>query len=266
MTIRTTLFGDEGRRLYGAYHEPEVVRRAAPAVLLCYPGVHEYNTAHWTFKRLASGLAREGCATLRFDYSGTGDSQGEPKDVTLESMVEDIGRAYQELQDLSGARRIWLIGLRLGATAACLASLEGLSARGLVLWECVTSGKDYLSELETRDSFRNLLFLHGSAPEKPRPELLGYELGARAKDSLAQLNLSAGLSKVAAEKTPVDRVIVVPRFGQDPKELEEHWAGRGAQTEVYRPTDEVDPSRDISGNNVRLDADAITAIVSRVGA
>ncbi len=272
MTVRTTFFGAEGRRLYGAYHEPEVNRRTAPAVLLCYPGVHEYNTSHWSFRRLAAGLARAGCATLRFDYGGTGDSEGGPRDVTIESMVEDIARAYEELQDLSGARRIWLVGLRLGAAAACLASLDGVPARGLVLWECVTSGREYLSELETRDSYRNLLFLHGSAPEKPRPELLGYGLSDSSRLSLSRLDLVDRLTRGrvldaegGSQPSDVDTVVFVPRSDQNPRALEEYWTGSGAHTTTYRPTDEVDPSRDISGSEVRLDADAITAIVAQIG-
>lgn len=269
--MRALFFGPSGRRLYGVYHEPEVPRRAAPAVLLCYPGVHEYNTAHWTFRRLATGLAKAGCPSLRFDYRGTGDSDGEPTDLTIESMVEDTLQAARELQDLSGARRLCLVGLRLGATAASLAAQAAgdLPIRGLVMWEWISQGSEYVHELEERDRVRNILLLHGPSPDKPRPELLGYEMSERSQSSLTSLALLDRLEKAKTNsgpaQSPLERVTLLPRGDQDPAPMEAYWREQGTNVSVYRTTDIFDPARGNAGTDVRLDPDAIRAITSAIG-
>ena len=73
--MKPLFFGEANRRLYGVYHPP--AKPSRHAVLLCYPGMQEYNAAHWMFRRLATSLSREGHHVLRFDYYGTGDSDGE---------------------------------------------------------------------------------------------------------------------------------------------------------------------------------------------
>ena len=65
------------RQLLGALHVPQRLRRRATAVLLCNPFGEEASRAHRTFRVLATQLERAGYASLRFDYSSTGDSQGD---------------------------------------------------------------------------------------------------------------------------------------------------------------------------------------------
>src|SRR5262245_41582517 len=114
--MRPFFFGRE-RRLYGALHEAPGTPRGT-GVLLCYPGVQEYNVTHWAFRKLAGLLARDGFQVLRFDYSCTGDSQGDVRDGRLEHWVEDIAMAADELKDAGGVRKVSLVGLRLGAMLA----------------------------------------------------------------------------------------------------------------------------------------------------
>ena len=81
--MKPIFFGDSKRKLYGVYAPPTGASRRSHAVLLCYPGLQEYGTSHWSFRRLSAMLAREGHHVLRFDYFGTGDSAGNVEDVTL---------------------------------------------------------------------------------------------------------------------------------------------------------------------------------------
>ena len=83
-------------------------------MLLCNPFGEEASRAHRTFRVLATQLERAGYATLRFDYSGTGDSLGESTPPTLDAWLADIGAAAEHLRAASGAQRLAIIGLRLG--------------------------------------------------------------------------------------------------------------------------------------------------------
>ena len=116
--IVPTLFGTGARQLFGIYHAPDgaVVRDAG--VVLCHPAPQDYSQTYWAMHKLASMLAGAGFHVLRFDYSGTGDSSGSAAEVTLGVWQDDILAAVAELQDMSGARRVSLAGMRLGAALA----------------------------------------------------------------------------------------------------------------------------------------------------
>lgn len=186
--MRAIFFGDAGRQLFGAYHAAE---QDAPernlAVVLAYPGMPEYNMAHWMFRRLSGVLSRAGFPTLRFDYYGTGDSAGESEDGTLEHWTRDIETAAREVLDLSGAREVSLVGMRLGASLAARAVAGGLAVRDLVLLDPVVSGKKYLRELEGLDRFQRIVRLYPRA--RPHSELLGFPLPAEVRRDIANLDL-----------------------------------------------------------------------------
>src|SRR5688572_32608464 len=147
--MRSFFFGT-GRRLYGTLHEAKGAQKST-GVLLCYPGVQEYNMTHWAFRKLAGLITRAGMPALRFDYSCSGDSEGDVYDARLEHHVEDIATAAEELKDQADVRRVTIIGMRLGALLATRAVAKGVEANGLFLWEPVLRGTDYIAELERLD-------------------------------------------------------------------------------------------------------------------
>lgn len=136
------------RQLLGALHQPQRLRPRSTAVLLCNPFGEEASRAHRIYRVLATQLERAGYASLRFDYSGTGDSLGDSAAATVEDWVGDVASAAERLRTASGAGRIAIVGLRFGATLAMLASARGeIRPRHLVLWDPVVDGAGYLREL-----------------------------------------------------------------------------------------------------------------------
>ena len=139
-------FGRSEAPLYGVYQPPLAADRHA-GVVLCYPFGQEYMRAHRAFRQLAQMLARQGFHVFRFDYRGTGDASGDMTGVVLADWVEDVGEAIQELRDSTGVRKLTLVGLRLGALVAALASQQQPRLDGLVLWDPVIAGAGYDAEL-----------------------------------------------------------------------------------------------------------------------
>jgi pimeloyl-ACP methyl ester carboxylesterase len=156
-------------------------------VLLCYPGVQEYNMAHWAFRRLSSMLAGEGFHVLRFDWSGTGDSWGQTADGHMDRWVEDVTSAVQELRDASGADSVAVVGLRLGAAIASVACANSTVVGDLVLWEPVIYGPHYIAELESLDDRENTRLLHHGAPR--REELVGFPFPERVRSEIQRFDL-----------------------------------------------------------------------------
>jgi uncharacterized protein len=158
-------------------------------VLLCYPGVQEYNTAHWAFRRLAGLLARAGFHVLRFDWSGTGDSWGETTDGTIERWTEDVTFAAHEARDASGARSVSIVGMRLGAAITTLACARGVNAARLVLWEPVVRGREYIDELESLDAREHMRLMH-KVPVH-REELVGFPFSHALRRSIEPIDLAS---------------------------------------------------------------------------
>lgn len=141
-------FGPQDRQLFAAYDPPRVHRARGRAVLICNPWGREQFLAHRTLRHLASLLAGAGCHALRFDYYGTGDSSGDDADADLAGWTTDVQLAIDELKDTSGARRVSVVGLRLGADLALRAAQGRRDVEQLILWDPVVDGGTYHTELE----------------------------------------------------------------------------------------------------------------------
>jgi pimeloyl-ACP methyl ester carboxylesterase len=175
-------FGSAQRRLFGAYDPPRAGVRGTRAALLCNPWGQEYIRAHRSVRRLATLLGAAGCHVLRFDYFGTGDSMGESREVSLRGCEEDIETAIEELRDTSGAARVVLVGMRLGAALATrVATRNRKLVEALVLWDPVVSGPEYLEELLGKSGAGS-----GSAPGE---EVRGFPLSSALANEFRAIDL-----------------------------------------------------------------------------
>ncbi|TSC22668.1 alpha/beta fold hydrolase [Corallococcus sp. Z5C101001] len=191
-TVTPCFFGTSERQLFGVHHPAQGSERST-GVVLCYPAAQEYMLTHWAFRKLAGMLTREGFHVFRFDYYGTGDSAGEMQEGRLATWAQDIRQAATELQDVTGVQRVALVGLRMGATLAVRAALEGLSTAALVLWEPVVKGDAYLRELELLQARRaaRTLFPQPDSPLEMREELLGFAFPRPLRDDVLAVDLAA---------------------------------------------------------------------------
>jgi pimeloyl-ACP methyl ester carboxylesterase len=201
--MKPRYFGPADRQLFGIHHPAVGTTLGSHGVLLCYPGVQEYNTSHWAFRRLASLLTRAGFPVFRFDYFGTGDSMGRVEEGTPEIWIENVAEAATELRDVADVRQVSVIGMRFGASLAYLAATQALAFRDLLLWEPVIHGAAYLEELKRWDTTQNVLFMHNTQLRLQRDELLGYECPSAVRNAIAALDLTQ------AAKPAVARVRVV---------------------------------------------------------
>jgi uncharacterized protein len=148
---RPLLFGKPGRKLFGMLHLPAASASRRASILLCSPFGQEAIQSHRTFKVLADRLVRAGHAVLRFDYFGTGDSEGEDTEVALASWCEDIGVANAQLCAMSSDRPVLWLGLGLGAAAAWLTATQTAQPpERLFLWDPIFDGRNYVTALRRR--------------------------------------------------------------------------------------------------------------------
>lgn len=185
-------FGTSPQRLYGCHHPPQASRGKSSAVVLCPAIGQEYNQSHRVIYQLAVLLSRAGFHVLRFDYFGCGDSEGEFQQGSIVQWTKDIHAAVEEIQVRSGQPRVYLIGLRMGATLAMQAAVDCNRVDGIILWEPVLTGNRYLQELEEahRDFLKTWhckIKLDEIAGPKTQEEFLGFPMTSEMRRQLENI-------------------------------------------------------------------------------
>jgi pimeloyl-ACP methyl ester carboxylesterase len=145
--MKPFFFGEQDKNLFGVYHAPAESRPVGKGVVLCYPFGFEYMTSHRAFRQLARQLSRSGFHVLRFDYFGTGDSAGDGEMASVGQWLEDIATAVAELRDMASIRRVSLVGFKLGAALAAVASTRLPELDALCLWDPVVRGSTFLEAI-----------------------------------------------------------------------------------------------------------------------
>lgn len=259
---RIEYFG-AGRQLLGALHQPQRLRPRSTAVLLCNPFGEEASRAHRIYRVLATQLERAGFTAMRFDYAGTGDSQGDSAEVGVDDWVRDIDVAAERLRAVSGAPRIAVVGLRFGATLAALASHRGLAVRHLVLWDPVVEGAIYLNELiaQHRNYMRAEIGegwtdrLQVSADGIPA-EALGAPIGGALGAQIAAIDL-AGFATLAA-----DHVTVITT--RTPPDIERLRARLGTAARWIEMKESPAWNTDAALNAMTVPMDIVQAVLARI--
>lgn len=193
------LWLDESSRcLYAAMHPaaPGAFPGSLPGVLIVPPLLHEQPRSRRFVTEVASGLAAMGMPCLRFDFFGTGDSDGTGDQLDFASMHHDLDLAIAALRARTGVDAVVVLGWR----AAALPVYGWLSARRtadlLVLWEPLADGELWLAEIEREDAIQRR--------QRPRPrpgvarltdmddgQLMGFAASAQLRRDLARTRLVA---------------------------------------------------------------------------
>lgn len=121
-----TFAGSTGARLAGVLHRPDDTARGSILLAHCFTCGKDFHT----MTRLAEALAEAGYACLRFDFTGLGESGGEPEDSTFVANVKDLVRAATALIE-RGFGPCGLVGHSLGGAAVLAASHRLHTVRSL---------------------------------------------------------------------------------------------------------------------------------------
>jgi pimeloyl-ACP methyl ester carboxylesterase len=190
-------FGPAGARLFGALHRP-ANNPAKHGIVLCYPFGQEYMRIHRTYVELARSLAAAGLYVLRFDYFGCGDSAGDGDAGEFHIWKADIQRAIDHLRAETGLREIYLLGARIGANLALDVARHTAGLAGIVLWEPIVKGPDYVTSL--RKAHRELLASNAELdgydqrplPDNCHAEFAGYPVSQKLHFDLTAVDLASG--------------------------------------------------------------------------
>jgi len=201
-------FGRGRARCFGVLQRPEG-EAARRGVVVCNGLGYEGLIAGRPLRELADRLVGLGFAVLRFDYQGTGDSDGgdwEPGRV--KEWAESIDEAVAVMRVREGVDEVYLVGFRIGATLACRYAHDHPGVAGVALWAPCADGATYVREL------RALSRLSAAArpPQKVTAdyfpddsiEVAGFELARATADDLRAIRLVEPL-----ERSPAPGILII---------------------------------------------------------
>lgn len=192
MLIESSYIGRPGRRIYCSYHPPTGRLVRSTSVLLCAPLGHEYFRTYRACVKLAQSLGAIGFPALRFDYRGTGDSEGDPACLDIAALLDDIRAAANELHRREPETAIAFAGMRTGALLACRV-LKDFNCRHILLWDPVLDGETFVTSINALHSgvIKDLQRFpkERAQAETGRSERVGVDFGPHLLRELSELRI-----------------------------------------------------------------------------
>jgi len=139
-------FENHGQRLFGMTHAPEG-QGPHPAVLLHHGFTGDRIESHFLLVKMARRLAASGYFAMRFDFRGSGESEGLFKDVTIPGEIDDakVALAWLRSQPDVDPARVVLLGISMGGAVAATVAGEDTEVVGLILWSAVASPAELIN-------------------------------------------------------------------------------------------------------------------------
>ena len=126
-----------GLTLRGMMHVPDNRKGKVPAVAIFHGFTGHKMESHFIFVKLSRALEKNGIASFRFDFAGSGESDGEFRDMTILGELADANNIldYVKTQEFVDLDKIGVIGLSMGgAVGSMLASERKDDIKALCLW------------------------------------------------------------------------------------------------------------------------------------
>lgn len=121
----------------GMINAPDHTDGKLPAIIILHGFGGNKMGPHFMFVKFSRVLADIGFASIRFDFAGSGESDGEFVDMTLSGELEDAENIlkYVKSLDFVDNDRIGVVGFSMGgAVASMLAGIHGKDIQALCLW------------------------------------------------------------------------------------------------------------------------------------
>lgn len=175
--------------MVGMLHLPEGTG-PFPAVAIYHGFTGTKVEPHRIFVKMARALVAEGIAAVRFDFRGSGDSEGDFADMTVSGEIADGIRVLDFLEEQSkiDAARFGVLGLSMGGAVAASVAGKDKRVKSLALWAAVARFDLFESEPELLNQARELGYVDLGG------HVLNYAFyeDARVQDPLKRLSKFEG--------------------------------------------------------------------------
>jgi dipeptidyl aminopeptidase/acylaminoacyl peptidase len=145
------------QKLRGMVHFP-LGKGPFPAVALFHGFGGQRMEPHFIFVKLSRLLAKNKIITARFDFRGSGESEGEFQEMIIPQEVEDGMKIMDFLagHPLVNREHLGIVGLSLGGCIALLVASERDGIKCLVLWSAVADLEELIKQEQTEEQNEEL--------------------------------------------------------------------------------------------------------------
>jgi alpha/beta superfamily hydrolase len=140
----SVILENNNQRIFAVLHKPAHIEKF-PVVLICH-GLGGHKVGRYrVYVDIAHHLAKSGIGTLRFDFRGSGDSEGDFNDITLEDQVSDtlVAMHYLEKHPAVDNSRIGLLGRSFGGAVAVIAASRYQRIKSFCLWSPIYNANQW---------------------------------------------------------------------------------------------------------------------------
>jgi len=134
--IKPVTFKNQGQQLIGILHVPDRLKHGekAPGIVMFHG--FTANKTHRLLVHVARNLCDSGYVVFRFDFRGSGESDGEFEDMTVLGEVSDAEKALTFLtkQRLVDKEKLGVIGHSLGGRVAAILASRDKRVKFVVLY------------------------------------------------------------------------------------------------------------------------------------
>lgn len=239
---------NRGQKIFGILHLP-LERSLCPAIVMCHGLAGNKTGRARQYVTLSERLAEVGIASLRIDFRGSGDSEGDLSDITLQDEVSDTLLALNFLSHHPNIdkSKIGIFGRSLGGLVAIMSATRFGSIKSIVTWSALFDGHQW-------EEVRQKWLKMGLNPaerskvttfngQKPNDQFFKELFLADAASELKQLE-TVPLLNIHGESDPVVALEHFHRYRSARKHLKD------ISEFIALPTDEhefvTDPYKDIA--------------------
>lgn len=174
-------FKSNGQQIVGIMHLPN--KKNAPVAIICHGYFGAKSGAFYILSDAARELCRNGFAVLRFDYRGSGDSEGKFEDQRIKTVLEDFDTAMEFLKTIKDIdlSKIGVVGHSMGGTVAILSAKKHKDIKVIVAWATVADYKKLLWDEEwledaTEKGYMDKYSFGYKIPLEKTTEMFNYDI------------------------------------------------------------------------------------------
>ena len=167
-------------------------------------GVHPRSSSVVT---VGDQVVQGGFPGTAFRFLRAGGLAGADEDGTLTQWKADIRSAIQEMKRKARVESMFIGGLRLGASLAAMVSSGRDDIEGLVLWDPIINGGEYLGELTQWHKEKLMSFLTNIDDEVKNSstniELIGFRISEILRSEIEAFDLGS------IHRKPAEKVLLI---------------------------------------------------------
>ncbi|MCS7145379.1 MAG: alpha/beta hydrolase [Nitrososphaerota archaeon] len=243
-------------RLAAMVHVPRST--PAPALIMCHGFTGDRVEAHRLFVRAAREFCRRGLLVVRFDFWGSGESEGEFHEASFASEVEDLGSVldYVAGRPDVDVRRLGVLGLSMGGAVSIFRASQDQRIRFVVSW---AAPADFVTLSEYMRSLIESSRVSGEYIDLPT----GFRVSIRAFQEIASYRIAEAAAKISPRPLLVvhgSKDIVVP-----PEHADKIFSAAGEPREkiVVEDADHTFTGYDAEWKVISLTAEWLERVVKR---